>query len=177
MFTVFRYVIKLTKFIRVGNISKIKSKSFIYFFCFNFCFTWRIRVKNYKLLLNQPKSYCVYHFPIHLEPNEIPFGSKLTRQWYIQSDFGSYMIFSKYISRNFVTRTKYFTREINIDPLRDQEDLLGKLQRIVVWEAGASWGSNWEHDGSWNPTDYHRTIVLGEFKEGLHLDPDYAEKR
>ena len=28
-----------------------------------------------------PKSYCVYHFPIDLEPNGHPFGSKPIEKW------------------------------------------------------------------------------------------------
>ena len=35
-----------------------------------------------------PKSDCIYHFPIDLEPNGRPFGSKSTGKWEVQSDFG-----------------------------------------------------------------------------------------
>ena len=39
--------------------------------------------------LIKPKSDCTYHFPIKLEPNGRPFGSKSIGKWDIQSDFGS----------------------------------------------------------------------------------------
>ena len=38
--------------------------------------------------LNQPKSDCIYHFPMDLEPNGIPFCSKSIGKCYVQSDFG-----------------------------------------------------------------------------------------
>ena len=34
-----------------------------------------------------PKSDCIYQFPIALEPNGRPFGSKSIGKWHIQSDF------------------------------------------------------------------------------------------
>ena len=36
----------------------------------------------------KPKSGCIYHFPIDLDPNGGPFGSKSIGKWLIQSDFG-----------------------------------------------------------------------------------------
>ena len=43
--------------------------------------------KSYEI---KPKSDCVYPFPIDLEPNGRPFGSKSIGKWYIQS--GSVLI-------------------------------------------------------------------------------------
>ena len=34
------------------------------------------------------ESDCIYHFPIDLEPNGRPFGSKSIGGWWMQSDFG-----------------------------------------------------------------------------------------
>ena len=42
--------------------------------------------KSYQM---KPKSDCIYHAPIDLEPNEkCQFGFKSIRKWWIQSDFG-----------------------------------------------------------------------------------------
>ena len=37
----------------------------------------------FKILLNPPKSDCIYHAPIDLEPNGCPFGSKRISLKYI----------------------------------------------------------------------------------------------
>ena len=36
---------------------------------------------DFQFLLNQPKSDCIYHFPIDLEPNGNPLGSNSIGRW------------------------------------------------------------------------------------------------
>ena len=64
---------------------QIKNKNFIHFPMLNIVqspsavFCWRdfwLRGIDFWFWLNKPKSDCMYHFPIDLEANEIPFNSK-----------------------------------------------------------------------------------------------------